>query len=356
MLLEGRKVLETVAECRRLRGNDFLKIGVYQENLIGLARKTGLLGMESERFMTLPKQEQASFAFDPVKARSVLTGETFGRPSSMGTTRSHSSAGSQGSMNSDITNSFSSSVKSMFNSMGSSMGSLKILPAKKAKITNEEDKIYVVVLRDPLCLNWRNRPDPETGEALTLDEQDKISKDQKNLPVHMCESVYIGSTRAINRVGRLKHLGITHVLNLAGPDAVPSSMASLTEAGIVYKMIATEKDQHTALEKHLAEVRAFIARAREGDGSCVLYCKTGSDISALFVAAEKMLCEGTHLLATVAHRRLRGNAFLQNESFQEQLLVLARQHNLLDRCAEHFLNILPGDKIGHAEDMPLLVQ
>lgn len=57
-----------------------------------------------------------------------------------------------------------------------------------------------------------------------------------------------------------------------------------------------------------------------------MHCVAGINRSGVLVAAARMLDERTSVLATVKHcRAQRGSTFLWNESFQEQLVALARR-------------------------------
>mmetsp|Transcript_46315 Transcript_46315/g.92870 ORF Transcript_46315/g.92870 Transcript_46315/m.92870 type:complete len:121 (+) Transcript_46315:480-842(+) len=84
------------------------------------------------------------------------------------------------------------------------------------------------------------------------------------------------------------------------------------------------------LAKHLSEAREFIAAARDSGGKCVVHCVAGINRSGVTVAAEHMLTTRQNVLEVVAHcRKQRGNVFLSNKSFQEELVALARAHDLL---------------------------
>jgi len=84
------------------------------------------------------------------------------------------------------------------------------------------------------------------------------------------------------------------------------------------------------LEKHLEESRAFIAEAKASGGKCCVHCAAGINRSGVIVAAEKMLADRMNVLEVVAHiRRQRGNMYLLNETFQDELVSVARREGLL---------------------------
>eukprot|EP00961_Rhodomonas_salina_P257222 3476236-Rhodomonas_salina.1 len=139
-------------------------------------------------------------------------------------------------------------------------------------------------------------------------------------------------------------MGITHVLNVAGPEGAPKCSETYAEAQILYRMIdARDRDGYPVLMRHLAEARDFIGSARAGGGRCMVYCMTGYDLSGVIVAADKMLNERMSVLQTLAHcRRQRGNTFLTSEGFQEQLLAVARSQNLLGNKPGSPESVVPG--------------
>ena len=99
------------------------------------------------------------------------------------------------------------------------------------------------------------------------------------------------------------------------------------QAGIVTKEIAADDEEgFPILERHLPAVRAFVGSAREAGGACLVHCVAGINRSGVLVAATHLLEQRSAVLHAVAHcRRQRGSCFLWNESFQEQLVALARR-------------------------------
>ena len=80
--------------------------------------------------------------------------------------------------------------------------------------------------------------------------------------------------------------------------------------------------------------QALSGRARRLDSrvaQVLVHCAAGLNRSGVLVAAERMLSTpGETVLETVAHcRKQRGNMIVCNESFQAQLVALARTHDRL---------------------------
>ena len=120
---------------------------------------------------------------------------------------------------------------------------------------------------------------------------------------------------------------------------------------IAYQRIdADDEFDYPLLHNHWYEVKRFIdsttlGKNNEEKGKCVVHCVAGMNRSALVVASYHMVTTQTPVLETVKHvRKQRGNVALQNEGFQEQLVALARQENLLGAC--------PGSKESFIKESP----
>ena len=98
-----------------------------------------------------------------------------------------------------------------------------------------------------------------------------------------------------------------------------------------HQVDADDEEGYKMLGQHLEECRAFVAKARAIDGGkCAVHCHAGINRSGVMVAAIYMLDSGASVLDAVAHCRMqRGNAFLWNHTFQEELVALARESGLL---------------------------
>eukprot|EP00961_Rhodomonas_salina_P122228 1645885-Rhodomonas_salina.1 len=158
-----------------------------------------------------------------------------------------------------------------------------------------------------------------------------IRQKQSELPVQISDTVFLSDAASTKNIERLKELGVTHVLNVAGKAASVVSEETYSKAGITLKVISAEDEEgYPMLASHLIECREFIASARDKGGKCVVHCVAGINRSGVIVAAEKMLTERINVLETVAHCRLqRGNVYLNNASFIEELVALARKEGLL---------------------------
>lgn len=191
-----------------------------------------------------------------------------------------------------------------------------------------EDWPWVWAIRDRTVLVWQNDLDPQ--EIGRIARQQDLHHRQ---PLPLMEHLLIGSQLSVQNTETLQQMGVTHVLNMAGPACVVP-IEEYQKAGIVYKRIdAQDEEDYPLLELHWDEASAFIRTARESGGKCVGHCGAGLNRSGLVVAAEMMVCPGTStnsVLEVVRElRKVRGNWALMNDSFQEQLVALARESGRL---------------------------
>ena len=194
-----------------------------------------------------------------------------------------------------------------------------------------EDWPWIWALADGSVLDWKR--------GLSHKEISSQALRQQHLPVEILPGkLYLGNARNVRDVEGLKELGITAVLNMAGPEALvrQEDQETLKQSGIVYKEIyAEDEPSYPLIDKHWQEAYDFVvAHAAENPcdipQKCVVNCVAGMNRSALVVCAYYMLATRTPVLQTVKHiRHKRGNIALCNEGFQQQLVALARQHNLL---------------------------
>jgi hypothetical protein len=190
-----------------------------------------------------------------------------------------------------------------------------------------EDWPWVWAIRTLAVLAWQN------GLEDDIDEIGRIAQRQNNhakAPLPILDHLLIGSQQSVWNVEKLLQMGVTHVLNMAGPSCVVP-LNEYQKNDISYKVIeAEDQEDYPLLELHWNEASAFIRHSKEGGGRCVVHCGAGLNRSGLVVAAEMMLGQKMPVLQVVrALRKVRGNWALMNESFQEQLVALARKSSLL---------------------------
>ena len=189
-----------------------------------------------------------------------------------------------------------------------------------------EDWPWVWAISNPEHLDWKR--------GLTGDQIQDQSMQQSNLPVPITDNVYLGNAISVKDVALLESLGVTAVLNMAGKQAqlCKSTIKAYETRGIRYKRINAEDDEnYNLLQNDWDEAFEFIkASTRDGSGKCVVNCVAGINRSGLIVAAYYMMTTQSNVLETVKHvRKQRGNFALCNESFQQQLVSMARMNNLL---------------------------
>lgn len=196
----------------------------------------------------------------------------------------------------------------------------------KSKYTYQEgDWPFVWALWDARVLDWK--------KGMPADQTLAISQAQNDLPVEITPTLYLGNCQYIQNLDNLEQLGIQHVLNMAGDmTAFPKPLdQALRERGITYKVIhAEDEEDYPLLDRHWDDVHEFLQDAHTKDEKVLIHCIAGYNRSALVVAAEYMIRTQTNVVETVHHIRMRrGNVALTNQGFQEQLVALARYHDLL---------------------------
>mmetsp|Transcript_2821 Transcript_2821/g.3870 ORF Transcript_2821/g.3870 Transcript_2821/m.3870 type:complete len:286 (+) Transcript_2821:65-922(+) len=197
---------------------------------------------------------------------------------------------------------------------------------------------YIASIRYPKILDWRrhfllpkNQNSKEEERDIKLQNQIKI---QADLPVKISDGLYLSDAVGASNIKQLKHLGITHVLNVGGKEAAVISNDNVYEKeGITRLTINEAKDEHgyPMLHYHLTEALGFAETSKKGGGKCLIHCAQGINRSGVLVAAITMLTEREHVLNVVLHcRTQRGNVFMfSNQSFQEDLVLLAEKEGLL---------------------------
>lgn len=206
--------------------------------------------------------------------------------------------------------------------MGNSTSAKKAAAAPADEI-GEEEFPYLSCLVDPEILDWR--------QGLSDSEIVRINKEHANLPVEISPRLFLSDRKGAHNIERLKELGITHVLNVAGPSAKMDTYA-YENAGIAsLNLDAEDEEGYPMLSQHLERCMAFYTDCKStAIGKLVIHCQAGINRSGVIVAAIHMLEERKNVLDVVKHiRRRRGNCYLWNESFQKQLILLAKENNLL---------------------------
>lgn len=205
--------------------------------------------------------------------------------------------------------------------------------SKKQRYEYQEgDWPWVWAIRNSQVLDWKKGL---SDKEIQIHQQQQ----ENNLPVHIYGNVYLGNAASVQDIQTLQKLQIGKVLNMAGSIALKSStIQAFAKHGIVYKRItALDAEYYPLLERDWEEAYAFIHGHNDDNiqnenhpPNVVVHCVAGVNRSALVVATDYMLTCQKDVLETVRHvRKQRGNVALQNEYFQEQLVAMARQHNLL---------------------------
>lgn len=155
---------------------------------------------------------------------------------------------------------------------------------------------------------------------------DKPCLRQVDLPVEIMPHLLLGDKRCANDLATIEAFGVTHILNCAGRYAHTEHAS--TRKGYL-QISADDEEGYPILKRHLEEARAFIKRARDEGGRCLIHCQAGINRSGCLAVADLMLTEQLPVMEAVARAKNARGILLSNHSFQAQLVQLARQHGLL---------------------------
>lgn len=167
--------------------------------------------------------------------------------------------------------------------------------------------------------------------GLSIGEIQSAIKKQTHLPVQIFTGLLLSDAKTARNVSLLQELGVTHVLNMAGPKT-RGPVDRYHMANIQYLEIdAQDEEGYQIIDLHLQEARMFIEDSHATGGTCLVHCLAGMNRSGVIVAAELMLRYSLPVVEAVRYcRQQRGNFLLNNYSFQQQLVHLAMLHGMLD--------------------------
>jgi hypothetical protein len=213
------------------------------------------------------------------------------------------------------------------------MGNMMTSDNKAVLCVNKQEEAelwpYLWAMREAgECLDWKR--------GLTPSEIESCFIRQADLPVTITDTLFLSDRKGACDIEKLRFLGVTLVLNVAGP-AARGPVEDYRRAEIAYREVdADDEEGYDMLGRHLEECLACIEETARNGGKTVIHCVAGINRSGVIAAAVHLLAAArTHpadasILSTVQDcRRQRGNCFLWNNSFQLQLALLARQYQLL---------------------------
>ena len=179
----------------------------------------------------------------------------------------------------------------------------------------------------------RERNAPWIAAVRKIVDADNANPKHIDLPVPILDHLLLGDKRCAGDLATLEAFGVTHVLNVAGRYGSTEAGTALG-SGHYLQISADDEEGYAIIERHLAEARSFIRKAREDGGRCLIHCQAGINRSGCLAVAELMLDQRLTVLEAVERGRLARGVILSNHSFQDQLVALARTHDLLGPCPE----------------------
>ena len=152
------------------------------------------------------------------------------------------------------------------------------------------------------------------------------------LPVQIMPHLLLGDKECASKVEALTAKGVTHVLNCAGRDGRDvATYKKYREVGIETESIdeAEDTEGYPLLYAHQLTASKFIEQAKRSGGVCLIHCMAGINRSGALAIAELMTHERISVVDAVREVKLARGVVLQNQSFQCQLVQMARREGLL---------------------------
>merc|ERR1712039_218683 len=133
-----------------------------------------------------------------------------------------------------------------------------------------------------------------------------------DLPVQIMPHLLLGDKRSAGDLHALDALGVTHILNVAGTYG----RSSLPGTFHYLEIHAEDEEGYPIIERHLKEASAFIRKARDEGGRCLIHCQAGINRSGCLAVAELMLTERLPVVQAVERGKQARRTILSNHSFQ----------------------------------------
>ena len=162
----------------------------------------------------------------------------------------------------------------------------------------------------------------------------------QNLPVQITPWLYLSDEKNARRRPILKELGITHVLsvNEMKPTQAQEMTSDLSCIGVDHKHVGAEDEERYDMLGHWEECKEYLRSVRCSGGKALVHCVAGINRSGFVVCAAHMVLEGKDLIAVVEDCVEKRGTVLWNDSFREQLCVLAAREGLLGEVPEGYTN------------------
>ena len=162
---------------------------------------------------------------------------------------------------------------------------------------------------------------------------------ERSIPSLITEYLYLGDLYDSQNIETLKSIGISHVINtIENEDPVEEFQFIHSEnvkpvyerENIVYMGFSSDDDDGYPIMTHFENVFGFIENVRNNHGKCLIHCAGGRNRSAVLAAGYIMVKHGIDPISAVQHVVRKRPNILSNGSFIVQLLLLAREKQLLN--------------------------
>lgn len=143
-------------------------------------------------------------------------------------------------------------------------------------------------------------------------------------PAVLTSYLLLGSADHAKDGPLLKGLGVTRVINCAEEEVGTAHYHSLRAAGIDCTGFSSSDSKDYDMMPHFQEVLKEVLSERENGGRCLVHCVAGVNRSGFLCIALLCELEGKPLVDAAMHARNTRGRVCTNQSFQKQLLGLAK--------------------------------
>jgi len=151
------------------------------------------------------------------------------------------------------------------------------------------------------------------------------------LPCKLVPELLLSNWAQAEQAHDLACHGVTHVFSCIEGTYLSreSAEAHYGSVGIKYDGVDAKDEEGYSMLQHWPRFREFMRPVRSSGGCCTVHCAAGMNRSGLLAIAYVMDSLQWPLIRAVAHCAGARGPILWNKSFQRELVMFAREHNLL---------------------------
>uniref|UniRef100_A0A7S1J681 protein-tyrosine-phosphatase n=1 Tax=Eutreptiella gymnastica TaxID=73025 RepID=A0A7S1J681_9EUGL len=150
---------------------------------------------------------------------------------------------------------------------------------------------------------------------------------QQDTPAKLLPFLYLGTHKHSKKTTMIEKMKATHIINCAKSQC--PSTHSMYPSKRYLLLDAEDSPSYPLLAIMWEEAYNFIEDARRSGGCLFIHCQAGVNRSATLATAYCMVHNRWPLIKAIRHVFRQRPFILTNEFFQQQLILFAREHDLL---------------------------